>query len=275
MDDATVLDDLDPVHQVPAPHAGLDLAPAGEGNLLAHHGAVDGKVEFDPVAGHGVGAPIPQRVEDCLARQLASLDDCQAFAISAGVAEMVVRARHDSQAMPLAEIVLQRVARPAAALGVTLVGVRCPVVLGAAPFGVDLQHRRHRGVDAGRRDAAMPEAVGGMVGNQDAAPALRERLELVQPLDQFVVAVQVREEDVVVAFHRAVTLVAEDRGEGARVVELARQPHDIGPARLRHREAVLPLVLDLAVVFAHVRPVRMRREGVEVEVVAGHLEAAL
>ena len=121
----------------------------------------------------------------------------------------------------------------------------------------------------------MPQAVGGMVRNQNAAPALGESLQLVQPVDQLVVAIQVREEDVVVAFHRAVALVAKNRGELARVVKFASQPDDVGPARFRHREAVPPLVFDLAVVFAHIRPVRVWREGVEVEVVAGHLETAL
>ena len=177
--------------------------------------------------------------------------------------------------MALAEIVLQRVARPASALGMPLVRVRCPVVLGTAPFRVNLQHGGDGGVDAGRGDTAMPQTVGRMVRNQDAPAALGEGLQLVQPLDQCIVAVEVWEEDVVVTFHRAVAFVAENRGELAGIVELARQPHDVGPARLRYRETVLPLVLDLAVVFAHIRPVRMRCEGVEVEVVSGYLETAL
>ena len=96
MDHATVLDDLDPVHQVPAAHAGADYAFACKGDRLAHHRAVDGKVDFDAVAGDGVGAPIPQRVEDRVAGQFASLDHGQALAVSAGVAKMVVGARHDS-----------------------------------------------------------------------------------------------------------------------------------------------------------------------------------
>ena len=96
VDHTAVLDDLDPVHHVPAANAGADFTLAGEGGLLAHHRAVHRKVDFDPIAGDGVSASVPQRVEDCVAGEFASLDHCQAFAVAARIAEMVVGARHDA-----------------------------------------------------------------------------------------------------------------------------------------------------------------------------------
>ena len=176
--------------------------------------------------------------------------------------------------MSVRQIVLQGVPGPPAALCMPLVRMRRAIVLRAAPLRMNLQNRGDGGIDAGRGDPAVAQAVRRMVRNQDAAALFRKCLEFVELLDQFVVAVEVGKQDVVVALHRAVALVAENRGEIPGIVELAGEPHDIRPAGLGYREPVAPLVFDLAVVLADIGPVRVRSERIEVEVVAGYLEAA-
>ena len=183
MDHASVLDDFDAVDEIPAAHRGANLALARIRQFAAHDRAVDREIEFDAITGHAVGAAVSEGVENGLARVLAGLYDGKALPVAAGVSEMVVSAGDHAEAMPLAQVVLQRVTRPAAALGVSLVRVRGAVMLRAAPFGVNLQDRRDFRIDARRSDPAVPEPIGRVVRHEEAPAFLGEVLQVLEAFD--------------------------------------------------------------------------------------------
>lgn len=244
------------------------------GEFLPHDAAVQVEVQVDAVAGDGVAPPLAEGVEQGLARETGGLDCGQVLTVGARVAEVVVGAGDHTEAEALRQVVLPGMARPSPAFGVALVRMGRTVVLGAAPLGMNLEHGRHARVHTRRRDAAMAGPVRGVTGNQQASAAQGEVLKIFQIRDELVVALQIRKQHVVIALGGAVPFIGGHGDKFPRVVEAARMGDHLGPVRLRHVESVLPLRLDAPVVFAHVRPISMGSEGIEVQVVSGDLETA-
>ena len=187
---------------------------------------------------------------------------------------MVVGAGDDADPVTLRQQVLQRVLGPAAALGVADVGERRAVVLGVAPFRVDLEQRRDLGIAQGEVRPAMSQPVGRMMRDHDAAAFARESLQSGEIVEGGQLGIQIRKENVVVAAAGGMPLIPGQRDELPRRVEFAGQFQHLGPARAGHRETVDPLVGDGVLVLPDVVPVRVRGEGEEVQVLARDLVSA-
>jgi len=111
------------------------------------------------------------------------------------------------------------------------------------------------------------------MGDHDRPVSFGERLEVTDFVDAGVLGrFGIGEEKVVVAQAGRVLLEAGDRHEPARLVELAHRGQHVRPAVPRHVEAAEPLVLDAVLVMADVGPIAVRREGEEIEMIAGDLE---
>jgi hypothetical protein len=234
--------------------------------------AIECELERDPVPGDGVAATRAQGLENGGPAQLPRLHCRQSFAIGARVAQVIVGGSNDAEPVALGEKVLPGVPCPATGFSMADVREGRAVVLGVAPFRVDLKHRRNRGIQKSDVGAPVALPASRVVRDQQTSSPAGELLPAAQIVKQLELGIEVGEENVVIAQTGRVTLVAQNGDEAPRRIELARHSHDLGPARSRDGKAVDPLVFNGVFVMADVVPVGVRREGEEIQVLAGDLE---
>ena len=112
---------------------------------------------------------------------------------------MIVGAGNDAEPMAGGEEMVERIPGPASAFGMPDIGIWRAVVLGTAPFGIDLDDGRDLGVKMSEICASVAQAVRGMMGDHYGASLPGEFLEAAEVVDPDVLGIGRWEEDVVVA----------------------------------------------------------------------------
>lgn len=102
----------------------------GVGEDFAHPVVVDFEVEGDSIAGDGVGSSRAEGFEDALAGKVFGVEAGEAFAVGAGIAEMVVGRGDDADLEATSEQGAHRVDGPSASHGMAEIANEAAIVLG-------------------------------------------------------------------------------------------------------------------------------------------------
>ena len=269
-----VLDDLNHVDFIAPAHVESDIDPGAGANGLAHHRAVDGEIKLDAVAGQGVGAPGPDGLQNRGAVEVARQHPQQPLAMGAGKAVVAVAGGDETEAQAPGQRRGHGVGGLAPAHRVAEEGIGPAIVLGIAVLGKYLDHRGAGFLENTPIDAAAARRVGQVMRQHQGVVLLAEAAQGRDVPGESQGAVIVGEDHALIAEMAGMPFETQERGKRPIPVGPGDQILDLGPALGQALEPCKPVVFAAPFHGLHVVPARLAGEGEEIQMGAGHVDAA-